>query len=157
MINIDLHKPKLLTRESLVAVVFAAAGIYWFTCGNWLLGLFGLLLALSAGFLYKGLGFDLDARCYRVYTGLFKWKFGAWEHLPTICGVTIKYFSVLSTSGRQGRMRTDKIGEYILILSVSGSIQGIVLQRFSLNQKEYALALGNQIAQFMQVPLATFF
>ncbi|WP_210517148.1 hypothetical protein [Hymenobacter terricola] len=120
--DIALNAPKLLTRESLLAAAFAAAGIYWFYCGNWLLGILGLLLSLSLGFLYKGLGFDLVARRYRVYTGLFKWKFGEWKALPALSGVTVKYFSELITTGEEGRMRTDKIGEYVLMLSVTGSV-----------------------------------
>lgn len=154
--NIDLNKPELLTRETIAAAVFAAAGVYWMYCGNWFLGLFGLLLGVCLGFMYKGLGFDLVGNRYRIYTGLFKWRFGAWHSLPGIAGVTVKYFSELVSSGKPGRMRTDKSGYYVLMLSVKQSSQGIILQEFPLNQREYVVDLGNQIASAFGVPIHTF-
>ena len=154
--NIDLNKPHLFTRESVVAVVFAAAGIYFLCNHGWFLGCSGVLLAVSLAFLYKGLGFDLSGKRYRVYTGLFDWRFGTWEVLPPISGVTVKYFSELVTSGKAGRMRTDQVGYYVLMLSVVDSPQGLILQRFGLNQKEYALELSEQIANIFQVQVATY-
>lgn len=156
MINIDLNKPALLTRETIAAAVFAAAGLYWFYCGNWFLGLSGLLLGICLGFLYKGLGFDLVGKRYRVYTGIFQWRFGTWQSLPIIVGVTVKYFSELTTSGKSGRIRTDKIGYYVLMLSVYQSPQGIILQEFPLNQRDYVVELGEQIASAFSVPIHSF-
>ena len=156
MNNIDLNKPHLLTRESVGAVFFAAAGIYFLSNGGWFLGCSGLLLAVSIGFLYKGLGFDLPGKRYRVYTGLFNWRFGTWEVLPPISGVTVKYFSEFVTSGKPGRMRTDQVGYYVLMLSVINAQQGIILQRFGLNQKEYVVEIGEKIAEVFQVTVAIF-
>ena len=156
MLNIDLNKPELLTRETLGAVVFVAAGLYWFYCGNWFLGLSGILLGLSLGFLYKGLGFDLAGKRYRVYSGLFQWRFGTWQSLPPIAGVTVKYFSELITSGERGHVRTDKAGYYILMLSVSQSSQGIILQEFPMSQRDYVIKLGEQIASTFNVPMHSF-
>ena len=73
---------------------------------------------MSLGFVYKGLGFDLVGKRYRTYVGFFQWCFGTWQSLPVIVGVTVKYFSELATSGKPGRIRTDKVGYYILMLSV---------------------------------------
>ena len=156
MTNIDINSPRLITRESFAAVVFAAAGIYWFSPGNWLYGLAGLILGLILGFLYKGFGFDLSAKRYRVYTGLFQWRFGGWEPLPSVVGVTVKYFSQLTTSGEPGRLRTDKSGEYILMLSIENSANGVILQRFGSNQAEYALELGKRVANVFDVRLTSF-
>ena len=154
--NLDLDGPHLLTRESIVAVVFAAAGIYFLRNGGWFLGCGGLLLAVSRGFLYKGMDFDLPGKRYRLYTGLFNWRFGTWNILPSISGVTVKYFSELYTSGKPGRIRTDQVEYYVLMLSVVNLREGIILQRFGLNQKEYALTLSGQIADVFKVPLTIF-
>ena len=156
MVNIDLNKPTLLTRETIGAVAFAAAGLYWFNRGNLVLGLIGLMLGFCLGFMYKGLCFDITGRRYRIYTGLFHWRFGNWQALPVIAGVTVKYFSELVTSGKPGRMRSDKVGYYVLMLSVHQSHQGIILQEFLLNQREYAIELGEQIASAFNVPIHTF-
>jgi hypothetical protein len=156
MTNIDINSPKFLTRETLAAIVFAAAGSYWIYCNNLFTGLFGLLLGVSLGFMYKGISFDLPGKRYRIYTGLFQFRFGTWEILPSITGVTIKYFSEIITSGKPGRMRDDKIGHYILMLSRSNSSQGIILQRFSLDEEGYAIMLGQKISEVFQVPLATY-
>ena len=154
--NIDLNKPVLLTKETLAAAIFAAAGLYWLYCGSWFLGLSGLLLGVSLGFVYKGLGFDLIDKRYRIYIGFFQWRFGTWQSLPVIVGVTVKYFSELATSGKPGRMRTDKVGCYILMLSVQQSSMGIILQEFPLNQQEYVMGLGEQIASAFRAPIHSF-
>lgn len=156
MENFDLNKPELLTKESLVALFFATAGIYWFSCDSWGLGIISLVLAASLGFMYKGIGFDLPRQRYRIYTGLFQWRFGSWQRLPKVIGVTVKYFSELTTSGKPGRMRTDKIGYFVLMLSIYESSQGIILQEFQLNQEEYMMTLGKEIAQTFNVPLNSF-
>ena len=53
-------------------------------------------------------------------------------------------------------MRTDKIGYYILMLSVQQSSMGIILQEFPLNQQEYVMELGEQIASAFRVPIHSF-
>ena len=107
--------------------------------------------------MYKGLGFDLIAKRYRSYTGLFGMRIGNWETLPReIVGVTLKYFSEIVTSGKPGRIRQDKVGHYVLMLSVYQSPNGIILQRFGLNEKEYAIEVGEEIAGTWQVPLTVF-
>ena len=90
---------------------------------------------MSLGFVYKGLGFDLVGKRYRTYVGFFQWRFGTWQSLPVIMGVTVKHFSELATSGKPGRVRTDKVGYHVLMLSVQQSSMGIILQEFPLNQK----------------------
>jgi len=154
--NIDLNKPVLLTRETLIAAVFAAAGMYWVYCGNWFFGVTGILLGLSMGFMYKGMGFDIAGNRYRIYTGFFRWRFGTWQPLPSIVGVTVKDFSKNATSGEPGGMRADKIGYCVLMLSVRNSSQGVILQKFPLSQWDYAMALGAQIARAFRVPIHSF-
>ena len=154
--NIYLNTPQIMSKESLGAACFAASGIYLLQRGGWFLGCSGLLLGVSLGFMYKGIGFDLPGKRYRVYTGLFQWRFGTWAFLPPVSGVTVKYFSELVTSGKPGRMRTDKADYYVLMLSVTNSSQGIIIQRFNLDQKEYALSLAEQIADILDVSIATF-
>lgn len=156
MQNFDLNRPTLLTRETMAASIFAAAGCYWLYWKNWLLGIIGLLLGASLGFLYKGIGFDLPNQRYRIYTGLFQFRFGRWTTLPAVVGVTIKYFSELVDCGDEGVVRNEKIGCYILMLSVEHASNGIILQRFGLNRKKYVIKLGQIISDLLDVPLATF-
>ena len=113
-------------------------------------------MAIWTGFLYEGVDFDLNYRRYRLYTGLYKWKIGAWTQLPTIAGITIKYFSDLVTTQDETGVSKDKNARLILMLSVANSSQGIIIQQFGLTEKEHALIMGARIAAIFQVPLATF-
>ena len=113
-------------------------------------------MAVWTGFLHEGIDFDLDCKRYRLYTGLYRWKIGAWKQMPIICGVTIKYFSELVTTEDDTGLRTDKNARLILMLSVANSPQGIIIQQFDLTEKKHALITGARIAEALQVPLATF-
>ena len=113
-------------------------------------------MSICTGFLHEGVDFDLDCRRYRLYTGLHKWKIGTWTQLPTISGVTIKYFTEIITTEDETGLRTDKDARFILLLSVANSSQGIIIQQFGLTEKEHALIMGARIAAIFQVPLATF-
>ena len=157
MKNIDINRPIFLTRETMAAIVFAAAGCYWIYNGDWPIGLLGLLLGTSLGFMYKGIGFDLSGKRYRIYTGLFQFRFGTWANLPPISGVTLKRFSEIHTSGEPGRMREDKFTKFILMLSVSNSREGVILQKFNSNAKDYAIEIGEQVAEIFNVQLAVYF
>ena len=113
-------------------------------------------MAVCTAFLHEGIDFDLDCKRYRLYTGLHRWKFGAWKQMPAIVGVTIKYFSELVTTENETGLRTDKNARLILMLSVTDSSQGIIIQQFDLTEKKFALTTGARIAAILQVPLATF-
>ena len=76
--------------------------------------------------------------------------------MPTIVGVTIKYFSELIITENETGLRTDKNARLVLMLSVADSSQGIIIQQFGLTEKKLALTTGARIAAILQVPLATF-
>ena len=76
----------------------------------------------------KGIEIDLESRHYRSFTSLFGFRAGDWEKLPLVQHITMKYFSDLVTSGKEGRMRTDQHKRYIVMFSVLGSSQGVILQ-----------------------------
>ena len=113
-------------------------------------------MAVCTAFLHEGIDFDLDCKRYRLYTGLHRWKIGAWKQMPTIVGVTIKYFSELVTTEDETGLRTDKNARLILMLSVANSSQGIIIQQFDLTEKKFALITGERIAAILRVPLAPF-
>ena len=113
-------------------------------------------MAVCTAFLHEGIDFDLDCKRYRLYTGLHRWKIGAWKQMPTIVGVAIKYFLELVTTEDETGLRTDKNARLILMLSVANSSQGIIIQQFDLTEKKFALTTGAQIAAILRVPLAPF-
>ena len=153
MVTVDINPPRLLTRETLAAVVFAAAGGYWIYCGNWLTGLLGLFIGLTMDFMDKGIAFDLSRKRYKNYSGLLGLKLGTWEALPAVSGITIKYFSEIVTSGKPGRIRQDKAGHYVLMLSISHSATGLILERFAVDEENYVIMLGEKISAIFNVPL----
>ena len=113
-------------------------------------------MAVCTAFLHEGTDFDLDCKRYRLYTGLHRWKIGAWKQMPTIVGVAIKYFLEPVTTEDETGLRTDKKARLILMLSVANSSQGIIIQQFELTEKKFALTTGERIAAILRVPLAPF-
>ncbi|TGD79731.1 hypothetical protein [Hymenobacter wooponensis] len=96
-------------------------------------GVFHLAMValINAAFCFsmrKGIELDLGSRQYRLFTSLFGFRAGDWEKLPLVQHITMKYFSDLVTSGKECRIRTDQHKRYIVMFSVSGSSQGVILQ-----------------------------
>jgi hypothetical protein len=148
--NIDLHSPRLVSPKTALAVVFAISGAYVLNQSG-LLGISGLALAVCCGFLCKGIGLDVAGKRYRFYISLLQLRIGDWQPLPTIRGVTLKYFSERVTSGKPGRMRADKVDYYVLLLSVQNSQQGIIVKEYDLDERQEALQLAALLAQILKV------
>ena len=84
-------------------------------------------MAVCTAFLHEGIDFNFHFKRYHLYTDLHRWKIGAWKQMPTIVGVTIKYFSDFVTTEDETGLRTDKNARLILMLSVANSSQGIII------------------------------
>lgn len=148
-----LRKPELISWEAVLASAFFIVGLLCISAGSWLFGTISLVLALARGFLYTGIEFDLTHGKFRFFTALFELRMGSWESLPVITGVTVKYFSVLQTTGRIGLRRMDKVESFIVLLSVENSTQGIILIRYKLKHKNSAVLLANGVADYLKVPV----
>ncbi|GAB2947436.1 hypothetical protein GCM10027048_10480 [Hymenobacter coalescens] len=103
--------------------------------------------------LSKGIEVDLPNFRLRHFTKIGGWRIGGWEELPPVSRVVVKYFSQLGTSGRPGRMRTDQEAFWVVMLSVTGSAEGIVVERLALPAKADALQLAETLAKPFGVPV----
>ncbi|RTQ48222.1 hypothetical protein EJV47_17495 [Hymenobacter gummosus] len=133
-----------------LTVTFVSLGIY---LRQPVLSGICLLLALMPFALSKGLEVDLPNSRLRHFTKIGGLRIGEWEELPPVSRVVVKYFSQLGTSGRPGRMRTDQEAFWVVMLSVAGSANGIVVERLALTAKADALQLAATLAKPLGVPV----
>jgi hypothetical protein len=117
----------------------------------------GLLLPSFAYILaptHKGISIDAAKQRYRFYTWLAGVRIGSWEHLPSIERVVLKFYSSLSTissvSG-SGHTSTIQAKDYILLLSVKDSSEGIVIYRYPLDDRDEALFLASRLAKMLAI------
>ena len=125
-------------------------------------GSFALIGCLLIVLTKDGMEFSADCRSFRDYYSLFGWRFGRWEQLPFIVGVTVKYFSetASATPGRyswgiwnDSPRHCEKL---VVMLSVINKPIGIVIGNFSLDDVNEAMSFAHNIAEGFVVPVHTF-
>ena len=124
-----------------------------------LLALFSCLLIVMTK---AGMEFSADNHSFRDYYSLLGWRFGRWESLPPIVGVTVKYFSEMEGGG-SGRYSWGiwnnaprSHGMLIVMLSVQNKSTGIIIANFSTDAVNNALDFSHGIAENFGVPVNTF-
>ena len=133
-------------------------------CGvnNELIGSLALVGCLFLILTKVGMEFSADHRAVRAYYSLFGRRFGRWQPLPPIVGVTVKYFSevVSPTPGRYSwGIWNDAPRHYaklVVLLSVKNNLVGIVVGNFSLDKATEALDFARNMAEGFAVPMHTF-
>ena len=125
-------------------------------------GSFALIGCLLIVLTKAGMEFSTDCRSFREYYSLFGWRFGRWEQLPAIVGVTVKYFSE-TTSVTPGRYSWGiwndsprQCEKLVVMLSVKNKPIGIVIGDFSLDDVNEAMSFAHNIAEGFAVPVHTF-
>ena len=140
-----------------VIFVLAVCGV-----NNELIGSLALVGCLLLILTKAGMEFSADHRAVREYYSLFGWRFGRWQSLPPIVGVTVKYFSeiVSPTPGRYSwGIWNDAPRHYaklVVLLSVKNNPVGMVVGNFSLNEATEALDFARVMAEGFAVPVHTF-
>lgn len=112
----------------------------------------GLVLATS----YQGLELDVASQRYRQFHWLLGLRLGSWQRLPKAVRVVLKPHSDIltrSTGSRNGSSRTGRYAHLTLLLSIPGSIIGEVMAEFPLAGRARAVAVGEQLAGLLGVPL----
>jgi len=156
-----------ISPQSLPLHFFAVpAGVIFVlaVCGvnNELIGSLALVGCLLLILTKAGMEFSADHRAVREYYSLFGWRFGRWQSLPPIVGVTVKYFSeiVSPTPGRYSwGIWNDAPWHYaklVVLLSVKNNPVGMVVGNFSLNEATEALDFARVMAEGFAVPVHTF-
>lgn len=108
-----------------------------------------------------GLEIDPAQARMRTYHSLFGYSVGRWQPLPSVVGVTIKYFAYTTTNATPSGNSSWGIWndsrqfskEIVTMLSVAGSSTGIILQTYALEQAAEAVDFGQTLADQLAVPL----
>lgn len=120
----------------------------------------GFLICLIIGHGSSGLEVSADRRSMRKYYVLLGVQIGGrWEKLPSIIGVTLKYFSEITHSSSNYKTwgvwkdSSKRYEEIIVMLSVHNSSTGIILSRFPTSYLEQSTAFAHDIAEIFDVPV----
>ena len=124
----------------------------------------GLTLAgcLLAWLTQAGVEVRAAPRAMRTYYSLFGRRWGRWQPLPPIVGVTVNYFSELvpPTQGKYSwgiwndQPRRDE--QVVVLLSVQDRPVGVVVGHFALDAVADALVFVRGLADGFAVPVHTF-
>ena len=143
-------------RPLLLAVPFGLAVLLLLAGYDPLIGVgTGLLGCLLLGLSRPGLEFTPDCRSYREYHALFGWRFGRWQLLPKIVGVTLKYFTVKINNSSKYRWNStsEQSQSLIIMLSVENKQDGIIVAYFSIEAVSQAIVYANELADTLHVPV----
>ncbi|RYU77179.1 hypothetical protein [Hymenobacter persicinus] len=112
--------------------------------------IFGLTAAVSLG--VTKLELDVPGRQFRLGIHVFGLAFCRWQPLPAAQRVVIRYFSKLTIDNEDGAEQRNV--EYIVLLSVPNSTQGVVL--FRCPTYKMALRIACYVGAALQVEVVSF-
>ncbi len=152
-------QPRFRFSYLLLAVALAAV-LALYGAAVWVAGLFGLALVFGLSSWGAGLEFSPDLQRYRPYSALGRWRFGRWQPLRPVVGVTLKYYSVLeraSTSGSSNwgvwKSSHNRREELIVLLSLRGSATGLIMAHFTPDDVNDAIDFAHDTADRFRVPV----
>ena len=110
--------------------------------------------------LYTGLEISADRRHRRDYWGLLSRRFGRWQPLPPVVGITLKYHSTVTKAGqpnvtsqhtwKPARRRSE---ELVLMLSLPNQPTGLIVGRYDLDEVNEAIDFAHELAGYFDVPV----
>ena len=130
------------------------------SASNWLAGAAGILLVAGLSSLYTGLEISADRRHRRDYWGLLGRRFGRWQPLPPVVGITLKYHSTVAKAGRPSALSwgiwkpaSRRHQELVLMLSLSKQPTGLIVGRYDLDDVNAAIDFAHELAEYFDVPV----
>ncbi|OON68595.1 hypothetical protein [Hymenobacter sp. CRA2] len=129
---------------------------------SWIGSAPGLIIGTAIATSYRAIELEPARRRYRNFTWVLGWHAGTWEPLPPTTRVVLKPHSdtIVYAASHCGRYGTESYisssGRYehlTLLLSVPNSIIGEVMEEFPLVQRRRAIAVGQELAEALGVPL----
>ena len=140
----------------------SAASPEWVRALTMLLIVLALLLSgLVAGLGRQGTELSPDNRFYRSYFELLSWRFGQWQPLPPVVGITLKFFTEV-TRGNAGNGAASwgvwdtsgvRYQKLVLLLSLQNSTTGLVINEFSADELPQARQAAQEAATRFGVPV----
>ena len=112
-----------------------------------------LALCLAPALGQTSLEISSDYRQFRDCYAWFGITFGRWQPLPPIVGVTLKYFSTISSrrSKYNWNATTSRNEELVVLLSVRNSTTGMVIGRFDPDNVNLAIDFAHDTAEHLGV------
>ncbi|RYE90046.1 MAG: hypothetical protein EOO37_03845 [Cytophagaceae bacterium] len=121
-----------------------------------LLFILAIIVVASSG--HTALEISEDLRRFRKYYAVIGYKIGDWRAMPTVVGVTIKYFSTATRGNSKYGWEApiNRLEEVIVMLSVRNSSEGFIIGRFSVDDVNEAIDLAHNTAERFQVAINTY-
>jgi len=121
-----------------------------------LLLILAVIAVASSG--HTALEISEDLRRFRKYYAVLGYKIGNWRAMPTVVGVTLKYFATATrgSSKYSWEAPINRSEEVIVMLSVHNSSEGFIIGRFSVDDVNKAIDLAHNTAEQFQVPVNTY-
>jgi len=127
---------------------------------NWVASSIGLVVYLLFSSVQTGLEISADMRQSRDYLALVRWRFGSWQPLPPVVGVTLKYYSTLekastssATSWGVWNNPQRRHEEIIVMLSLQHSASGLIVAHFGADDVNAAIDFMHDTADRLRVPV----
>ena len=108
--------------------------------------------------IHQGVSFDLKNRRYKLFRSWAGLRIGAWQKLPTIQRIVIKNYSYAHTSDSKYNWsaRTERIKEYVLLLSIANSRSGVILRNYPDDGLEEAQLTAASLSAVLNVEVKIF-
>ena len=110
--------------------------------------------------LYTGLEISVDRQRSRDYWGLLSWRFGRWQPLPPVVGITLKYYATRTKAGRPSALSggvwkptSRRHEELVLLLSLQNRATGLIVGRCALDDVNAAIDFAHELADYFNVPV----
>ncbi|WP_426060132.1 hypothetical protein [Hymenobacter sp. B1770] len=116
-------------------------------------GFFSLVIAFVLAVDCPDFAIDKVKRRYRHFTRLLGVRVGEWKKCPQVTSVVIKYFSEYTVAGRRNWQVNTPEQSYIVMLSSEAvNHKGIIVHKFSYRDKEQAVQVATELADYLAVP-----
>lgn len=129
----------------------------WSSLPMLLVLLVAVLLGLVAQLGREGRELSSDNRRYRRYFDLLGWRWGRWQPLPPVVGVTLKFFTEVakgdSTSWGIWDTSGQRYQKLVLLLSLQDSREGLVLNEFNTDELAVTRQAAQELATRFGVPV----
>ena len=157
--NVPSLRPRFRVPHLLLAVGLGL-GLALQGMQGWLAGLVCLGVGLGLSSWGAGIEFSPDLQRYRHYFALRRWRFGRWQPLRPVVGITLKYHSTVTKGSALGsankyawQSSPSRHEQLIVLLSQQGSATGIILAYYSLDAVNEAIDFAHELADRFQVPV----
>jgi hypothetical protein len=121
------------------------------------LGFFLLLAAFILAFNHPDFAIDKVKRRYRHFVWLLGLRIGSWQQYAQVTGVVVKYFSEYTVADRRSwQVNTPEQSYIVMLSSKPASHKAIIVHKFSFQQKEQAVRVATELANYLAVPFRMF-